>query len=65
MKKNVIKEKSYAFAIRVVRMYQTIVERIKNTYCRSNVFGAGLPSELWWQKVSTHNPRPISSAKTA
>ena len=27
MKKNVIKEKSYAFAIRVVRMYQTIVKR--------------------------------------
>ncbi len=29
MKKNVIKEKSYAFAIRVVRMYQTIVKREK------------------------------------
>ena len=29
MKKNVIKEKSYAFAIRVVRMYKTLVMREK------------------------------------
>ena len=29
MKKNVIKEKTYAFAIQVVRMYQTLVEREK------------------------------------
>ena len=41
MKENVVQTKSYAFAVRIVRLYQHLAKRKRNMSCRSRSCGVG------------------------
>lgn len=47
---NVIQEKSYAFAIRIINLYRYLTEKKVNMFCQNNYYGVELLLERMLKK---------------
>ena len=43
MKKNIVQEKSYAFALRIVKLYRWLCEEKRSMFCQNNSLYPALP----------------------
>jgi len=63
MRENIVKNKSFVFAIRIVKLYQFLVEDKKEYVLSKQLLRNALVLEPWCEKANTLNLNWILSTK--
>ena len=65
MKENIIKDKSFGFAVRIVKLYQYLCEEKKEYVLSKQLLRSGQVLEQWFVKPSTQSQKSDFKHKMA